>query len=222
MFRVLFVLWLTCLATHPAYAGAWLREKGKGFLAYSNLTASTLDTTFSAYFDYGLSERATIGATLDFNTPLYGYPSGKALLFMRRSLGWGGADANWTYELGFGGHHTGLELLPVAKTTLSYGRGITWGKRNGWLAIDAGIEWDLGHSKHMVKIDSTLGMELGARSKGMLQIFNTYGDTWNSITLSPSYIFQTKKKKKNYVVGFEANSLTPKTVAIKIGVWQTF
>ena len=92
MFRVLFVLWLTCLATHPAYAGAWLREKGKGFLAYSNLTASTLDTTFSAYFDYGLSERATIGATLDFNPPLYGYPSGKALLFMRRSLDWGGAE----------------------------------------------------------------------------------------------------------------------------------
>lgn len=222
MFRLSLVFWLTWIVAQPVYAGAWLREKGKGFLAYSNLTARSLDTTYNAYLDFGLRENLTLGATLDVYSPL-GLPvTGKGLIFMRRSLDWGRADANWAYELGIGARYTGVKFVPVAKTTLSYGRGINWGKRSGWFAVNTGVEWDLGFAQHVVKIDTTLGLELGERSKGMLQFYNTFGQNWSSVTIAPSYVFQTKKKKNNYVVGLEANSLVPNNVAFKFGVWQSF
>ena len=222
MFRVVLVFWFACLLAQPVYAGAWLREKGKGFLAYSNLTASTLDTSYSACFDYGLNRKMTIGATLEVLSPLNRQLSGQGLVFMRRSLNWSKSNAHWAYELGVGARHTGIEFVPIAKTSLSYGRGVSWGKRDGWFAVDAGVEWDLGYSKHVVKIDSTLGLEFGERSKGMLQVFNTFGEDWTNITVSPSYVYKTKKKKINYVFGLENSSLTPDIVAIKIGVWQSF
>jgi hypothetical protein len=202
--------------------GCAKRAKGKGFLAYSNLTASTLDTAYTAYFDYGYSDKMTIGATLDVYAPLRNQISGKGLLFLRRSLDWGVFDGNWAYELGVGARHTGVEFVPIAKTALSYGRGITWGKREGWFAVDAGVEWDFGNAQHLVKIDTTIGLDIGPRSKGMLQVFNTFGDDWSVVTIAPSYIFQTKKKKSNYVVGLETSSYAPEVIAIKIGVWQSF
>jgi hypothetical protein len=222
MYRLVLVFCLMCLTAQPAAAGAWLREKGKGFLAYSNLTASTMDTTFSAYFDYGLSDRMTVGATLDIYTPIGNQMSGKGLLFLRRSLDWGVFDGKWAYELGVGARHTGVEFVPVAKTALSYGRGISWGKRKGWFAVDAGVEWGFGDAQHLVKIDTTVGLDIGPRSKGMLQVFSTFNDDWGTVTIAPSYIFQNKKKKGNYVIGLETSSNAPEIIAVKIGVWQSF
>ena len=219
---VLSVLVLACAGASCATAGAWLREEGKGFLAYSNLTASSLDSTFSAYLDYGYRENLTIGATIDLEAPLGRPVIGKGVIFARRPLNWGGAEANWAYEIGIGARYTGLAFVPVATTGLSYGKGITWGPRNGWLAVDASVEWDLGTAQRVVKVDTTLGMSLGERSKGMLQVFTAYGSGWSNVTIAPSYIFQTKKQKINYVVGLQNSSLTPNVIAIKIGVWQTF
>lgn len=222
MFRLILAFWLMCLSAHPVAAGAWLRDKGKGFLAYSNLTASTMDTTFSAYFDYGLSHKMTIGATLDIYSPLGQQISGKGIIFVRRSLDWGFFEGNWAYELGIGAYYTGVEFEPVAKTALSYGRGITWGKREGWFAVDAAVEWNIDSAQHMVKLDTTIGLDFGPRSKGMLQVFSTFSDDWRTMTIAPSYVFQTKKRKSNYVVGLETSSTAPEVIAIKIGVWQSF
>ena len=221
MFRLILVFWLMCLSAHPAAAGAWLREKGKGFLAYSNLTASTMDTAYTAYFDYGLTEKTTIGATLDVYTPLRHQMSGKGILFIRRSLDWGIIDGHWAYELGIGARHTGVEFVPIAKTALSYGRGITWGKRDGWFAVDTGIEWGFGDAQHLVKIDTTIGLEFSPRSKGMLQVFSTFNEDWGSVTIAPSYIFETIKKK-NYLFGLETSSSASKVISVKFGVWQSF
>lgn len=222
MARLYLVAWLVICTVQPAVAGAWLREQGKGFLAYSNLTTTTMNTTFSAYLDYGLRDNLTLGATFDLDAPIGGYYTGKGLVFMRKSLGWGGEKANWAYEIGLGARYTGLKFLPIAKTTLSYGRGIKWGERHGWLAVDTGVEWEFENASHVAKIDTTLGLELGKRSKGMLQVFSSFGQGWHNITISPSYVFQSKKNKSNYVVGLEASSLYPNVVALKIGVWQSF
>ena len=223
MVRVFILVWgMVCFGVSNAQAGAWLREEGKGFLAYSNLTASSLDTTYSAYLDYGYRENLTLGAMIDIDAPIGRPVSGKGYIFARRPLDWGADDANWAYEVGLGARYNGATFVPAAFTSLSYGKGIKWGQRTGWLAVDAGVEWDLGYAQHVVKVDTTLGLTLGERSKGMLQVFTAYGSGWSNVTLAPSYIFQTKKKKINYVVGLQSSSLSPKTVAFKIGVWQSF
>ncbi len=207
----------------PVAAGAWLRAEGSGFFSLSSSTTYSLDSGFAGYLEYGLAPKTTVGADLDLTMRQGLAMSGTLSAFVRRPISLGDRPARMSYQIGLGARISGSDISALAKTTLSYGRSLTWKDRNGWVNVDTGVEWDLDGSNHIGKIDATLGMALGARAKGMFQVFwaiDSGGNT--STTLAPSYIYTPKNGKTIYVVGLEAKRSTTQDYGLKFSVWREF
>lgn len=217
---LMFALILTLPA--PLAAGAWMREKGTGFYSITTKMTATLETIQSGFLEYGMTDRLTFGASVDM-TMQNGYAvKGTGHVFMRKPLGWTYGKGIWAWELGLGARITETARIPIAKTSLHYGRGIKMLKKSGWLTLDSGIEWDLGANDHIFKFDATVGLNISPRSKAMLQVFSNFTQYDATFTLAPSYIFSPRDKKISYVIGFEAQSDSKDALGIKIGIWQKF
>lgn len=58
MRSVVFALILALASAPSAQAGAWLREKGKGFVSTSVQTTENNGSSVSFYMEYGLGEKS--------------------------------------------------------------------------------------------------------------------------------------------------------------------
>lgn len=205
-----------------AQSGAWPREKGSGFAANSLTATEGKDYTGSLYAEYGLTDRLTLGLDVTAEIDALGVITGDGTLFLRVPLSAPDAPNKWAMHLGLGARYEELEFLPSAEVALAWGRGIQWGQRYGWLAVDASYNVAQSPALATTKIDATFGMGLGETTKGMLQIFNTReGDDFTA-KLAPSLLYSPKNLPYTLQVGFEVPLNYEDDTALKLGLWLDF
>jgi len=206
----------------PAQAGPWLREKGSSFVAVSFSTTYFLETSSQTYLEYGLSETTT--AIADFgiarlhNSPNGGY----ATLSFRRSILPPDSRSKLSYELGLGTGWLGEEMLPHLRTGLSWGRGITLAKKNGWTTVEGAVNWDLTNRLHVAKLDATLGINFTDVTAGMLQIYSAHTVEDSFATIAPSVVISPKNGKYRLQIGTESQLGDIQNSALKLGLWREF
>ncbi|WP_254446005.1 hypothetical protein [Ruegeria sp. HKCCD7255] len=215
-------LLLVCLALcGPAWSGAWLREKGTAFTAFS-ATAFKEDHGIysyktSFYSEWGLRPKLTIGLDAEERHDYYGH----ALVFARFPLADFNAKGRLAGEIGVGAHHEGLRAWALYKATLSYGKGFDSAFGNGWIAIDSALEYR--HPLDLFrKLDFTVGLSSKRRFDPLLQIETTYisGQPlyWAA---RPSLMYRPKSGKQTWIIGIEANAVQNRP-GLKFALWQTY
>jgi len=214
------LLIIAALITLPGLstAGAWMRDQGHVFLSYSAVYEETGRLDGSVYAEYGFRPRLTFGLKVDIDMTDGRTGDGTAFVFARRPIGRVDRPGKLAYEIGLGSTF-GDSSDALIRTGLSYGRGITLWDKNGWLAIDSAIEWDLSGGPETSKLDTTLGLALNDRFKVMMQVFVSHTGSSTSTTLAPSVIWQPKAQTPSYQLGVEAED---GVFALKLGVWRTF
>lgn len=212
------------LAT-PAFAGAWLRDSGAGFLSTGLAirdSSRVLRPEYSFYGEFGLSPRLTLGLDLNESQGPSGGHSGHALLFARFPIARGWHNTKVAIELGLGGSHYLGKWNGMIKSTLSVGRGFSsrWGE--GWINVDTALELRRPASTPAFKLDATLGLSNGMRFRPMLQIESTYITGKPLIwAVIPSVMIDTRNNQ-TWVVGIERKTSGHSTVGIRFGVWRKF
>ncbi|WP_420585081.1 hypothetical protein [Ruegeria sp.] len=220
MYRAVF-LFLALLAASPAWSGAWLREKGSSFTAAS-VTAfrdqyGGYDYKSSLYAEVGFRQNLTIGLDFESNRDLYGH----ALVFGRIQVADLGKWGRFAAEFGAGVHHRQRSAWAVYKTGLSYGKGFQTGWGNGWLAVDAALEFRT-HEAVYRKLDFTTGLSADRLLNPLLQIETSYTpDTSFYWRVRPSVMIRTNKGKTKWVLGPERTNARSKT-GIRIAIWNEF
>ena len=210
------------LGGSPAFAGAWLRETGKAFLATSFTLNKQGDLTNALYLEYGYSPKATFGADLSFGRAAKGPENGTLTLFIRRDLGAKDRKYRLAYELGLGADWSAGAALPHMKATLSWGRGIQISGKSGWATLDASHTHSLGNLANVTKLDATLGLNFSDHYSGMIQIFTSHSDGDTNTSIAPSVILNAAKGKTRYQFGLEAPLSGTADPALKIGLWRDF
>ncbi len=225
MRRLIAILIAGLVLATPAAAGAWLRDKGEGFLSLSGTARAgaagvgTFET--GLYVDFGLFRRLTLGLDVD-QTP---DGSGHALVFARLPLGPTTGRRRMALELGLGAHHAGGQWAGMGKATLSWGLGFA-GPGGGWLALDSAVEMRAATTttpgRAIYKLDASLGLPSQRRIRPMLKIETAQvegaGLYWSVI---PSLIIPDRDGRR-WVVGLEARSGSPRTLGLKLSLWKRF
>ena len=179
----------------PAAAGAWLKEKGGKYLAFS-LDGGSADIWTGVYAEWGIAETMTVGLAAGRNRD-----SDRALLFTRRAvperIGAVLTDrigGRLAYELGGGV----VDGDPAASVTLSWGRAIStrWG--DGWANVDVTgiavhrpvLEAEAYDPYAYVierKLDAVIGLRRTPRSTWQLAAFAWSDGEDSSLAIVPSY-----------------------------------
>lgn len=235
MRSVVFALILGLASASSAQAGAWLREKGKGFLSTSIQTTENNGSSVSFYLEYGLAAKATFGADITYDTEILNYlsgsevapetiddiPIGSGILFVRFPLGPTDQTNKWAFHLGIGARYFEAEFLRATEIGLSWGRGIQIGERYGWVNVDSSYNDAEAPAKTRIKVDATIGLGMSDKTKIMLQMFNTFVDGERFSSLAPSLLYSPGQGK----VTFQLSSEIPTgggEPSIKLGVWNEF
>jgi hypothetical protein len=208
----------------PAFAGAWLREKGAGFSSVSASTAMAQNITQTTYLEYGVRDDLTLGAEVGFTTNVDGTQTGTAAIFLRRPIGAAGGPHTWSYELGMGASWGNYTVNPFLKTGLSWGRGYKIRDLNGWIAVDASVLFDVYDADHSAKIDSTIGLNFTDRFAGMIQIFHTGNAGGPTTSVAPSFVVKPLRNKPaiRLQIGGEAQIGHPQSASLKLSLWRDF
>lgn len=205
-----------------AQAGPWLREKGSAFTAVSFSSTYYLETGSQTYLEYGLTDKTTVVADLGISRLHYVDNTGYATVSLRRAISAPDAKSKWAYEIGAGAGWIGATTLPHIRTGLSWGRGIEWGKKSGWMTVEAAVIWDLTYDLHVTKVDATLGINFTDITSGMLQLYTANVADQTIGTIAPSLIFNPKNKKYRIQIGSESQLGHWENSALKIGLWREF
>ncbi|WP_299685907.1 hypothetical protein [uncultured Tateyamaria sp.] len=200
------------------HGGAWLRAQGTGFLTSSVLQGADGHSDGALYFEYGVRPKLTLGIKVDANMVVGQLAGGSGFAFARLPIPTGDRAYKLAYEIGLGAT-LNSETEPLLRTGLSYGRGIKWREKYGWLAVDFAVEWSLAGAAHTAKLDTTLGLGITDTTKIMMQVFVSGTEDATSLTLAPSLIWQPREKKPSYQIGFEAEQ---GDVSLRLGLWQEF
>ncbi len=219
MVRLLAILLLMVPA--PVEAGAWLRDKGKGFWALSatgfKTDAGEYKYKSSAYFEYGALTWLTVGLDAEEHQDLYGH----ALIFARFPVKDFGNAGRLAAEFGVGAYHKRDKAWALYKTTLSYGKGFQSGWGNGWAAVDTALEYR-SHEKLARKLDFTVGVTSERWLDPLLQIETTHvSDKPFYWSVRPSVMIRPKFSETIWVLGLERNSARRGT-GLKFAVWRAF
>ncbi len=220
MFRLAAIF---ALLAGSAWAGAWPREAGRGFVAVSSEFGGfdvaedigDLEVFNNLYLEYGLTERLTLGLDIghkigfDPNTRVFArlplWQSAGQALAVEASLGVEGAVT--LYALG-----------------LNYGRGFDLAGTPGWFGVDTRwveAEGDGAEFLRQTKIDVTAGLSFDNGVKAITQVFHTQvGDTAYS-SLAPSLVVPiTAQLQLQTGVLFDLqHGAAP---VLKLGLWQDF
>lgn len=217
-----FILSVYLCGAPAANAGAWLREKGTSFTSVSFTTTWFRDTTNSSYLEYGVRDDLTIGADIGYASTSNGTQSGYGAIFIRRPLGKNEGPNQWAYELGVGAAWVDDLTLPFVKTGISWGRGIKLYDKNGWMAVDASVAWDVSEGHHLTKIDTTVGINFTEITTGMVQLYvaNLDGDSYASI--APSIVLKPRKSNFRFQIGAESQLGNLDNTGVKFGLWREF
>jgi hypothetical protein len=237
MRSVVLALILVFASAPTVEAGAWLREKGKGFASSSLQTTDDAGTSGSFYVEYGLSEGMTVGLDATYDTDLATYitdrttvilnedgtfPQGSAIVFLRFPLGPTDQANKWAYHIGVGVRYENAELAKAAEVGLSWGRGIQWRDRYGWVGVDASYNRAEEPARDRIKLDATVGLGITKRLKGMLQMFNTIEDGETYSKIAPSLLVSLGKGSTTLQLSSEIPVSGGGDPSIKIGLWYEF
>ncbi len=218
--RVLIFLLLIAFAA-PAWAGAWLREKGTSFSALSVTAFKEEDDIYkyksSLYTEWGLRPKLTIGLDAEEHQDLYGH----ALVFARIPVVDFGQSGRFAAEFGVGAHHRQYGTWAMYKATLSYGKGLQTGLGGGWINVDAALE-NRTHEALIHKLDFTAGLSSGRRVDPLLQIETSYvSDRPWYWSVRPSLMYRPKSGKLTWILGAERNSARDHT-GFKFALWRSY
>jgi hypothetical protein len=202
------------LATPPAWAGAWQREKGSWFSAPSSTWAADGSFFNAHYVEYGLWDWMTIGVDTGFASD----GSISTVFFTRVPLWSSDSGHRIALEVG-GGNQAGR---PVSQTGLSYGRGLTTKYGGGWMAIDAKATIDLWSGIASYKVDSTVGLSPSDKWKAILQIqTDVLPGVSHTMKVAPSVVRKLGKRTHLEFGGSEV-VLGGRGSSLKVGVWLDF
>ena len=187
--RLLLVLVLLPWLATAALGGAWPRAKGEGFLSASGTVAGPdafgfYRQSFSLYAEYGATERLTFGGDLGGDA----VRMSKAIAFLRWPLGRTSREMKLALEIGAGQ----VEGENALRPGFSIGRGVTIGRRHGWLNADGrAIFFEGGDTAY--ETDLTAGLSLGKRVKAMLQLqAGVPAQGRDYIRLAPSVVYEAR------------------------------
>ncbi|MDP5217365.1 hypothetical protein Q5Y75_09075 [Ruegeria sp. 2205SS24-7] len=205
----------------PGSAGAWLQEKGGGFLSATTTgyqPGEVVEYRSAIYAEYGLLNRLTLG--IDINDRAGN--SGHALVFARLPLSPPDWRNRFAIELGTGAHHRLGRTAAMHKVTLSYGRGVTTGLGPAWVAADVALEHRTGIGQQIRKFDLTLGMSADRFVNPLLQIETAHvRDDELYWTVTPALLLRGKKGTR-WLIGVERRSAHPDGFGLKFGFWRNF
>lgn len=221
-FCLIFLISVLLQVPQPTSAGAWLREKGEGFISLSFASTVDLDTVSQTYIEYGYRDAMTIGADVGLIQQRIGVQGGFATLFATRALSGPDATSKWSYTLGFGANWANDLILPHIQTGMSWGRGIDLLQKDGWATVDANIFWDVISGIHVGKVDGTFGINLTDHIAGMMQVYFVRANGASTTTLAPSLILSPRDKTFRIQIGAEQAIGDVSGGVLKLGLWRTF
>ena len=219
--RSLFVIVLLILSPAPAWPGAWLREKGTAFVSMAVTAFKEDDYGYdykgSFYAEYGLRENLTLGLDVQEHRDLYGH----ALAFARLPIAEFDNIGRFAAEIAVGAHHQQMRSWALYKATLSYGKGFQSALGNGWVAVDAALEYRT-HDALYRKLDITTGLSSQRLLNPLLQIETAYrSDSPLYWRVRPSVMIQAKQSRTTWIFGLERNDAR-KNTGIRLAIWNTF
>lgn len=206
------LLFLTCLGSAQALAGAWPRAQGEGFMSASvTLRGGQAADEMGAYAEYGLR-----GVTLGLDANRRGLRTGHAVVFGRVPL-WGNAgDARLALQVGLGVHETLGQRGGMAKLSALYGR--PWGQ-GGWVGLEGAVELRVGQPAPLWKLDAVAGLPVRDGPQPMIKLESFYTDGYGvGWAVTPALIFG-RPGQPRWVAGVE---LREDTVGLSLAVWQRF
>ena len=214
---------LAChLAAGSANAGPWLKDRGTGFAEFSLSIAGSDDYGASTYLEYGATANTTIGIDIGLFTNAGQEHNGYGTIFLRRALGATDGPHRLAYELGIGvARKDGIDR-PTVKTGISWGRGIEWQGKSGWLTMDGAIIWDVSRDARVTKLDSTFGLNLSETMAAMLQVNFAHKDNEVRGKVEPSVVIRPRHDKFSFKVGAQAPLDDMSETAITLSLWHNF
>lgn len=220
MFRFVLFLWFF-LSAAPAWPGAWLREKGSVFssAAVTIFPSSNYGSVYksSLYAEWGLRSDLTIGFDAEQHQNLRGH----AFVFARLPIAKPGRRGRFAVDIAAGVHHVQTRTWALYKGSLSYGYGFQSGWGNGWIAVDAALEYR-SNVALLRKLDLTVGLSAERLLNPLLQIETTYtSDRPFRWVVRPSVMIRPKGHKTAWIVGIEQNSSLD-GVGGRFGFWSEF
>ena len=123
------VLLLALIMPIGVQAGPWPREVGRTFLSLSGERNRADSTYASAYAEYGLTPRTTLGVELGRADQA----ETSAILWLQRALDDGQGPNRFAMQSGVGVIRRDAYTLPVVQGALSWGRGFD----KGWITAQA-------------------------------------------------------------------------------------
>jgi hypothetical protein len=179
--------------------------------------------TAGVYLEYGWRDNTTIGTDISLAIDPSGAGTSRASLFLRRPIGRTDRASRWAWQVGAGVAWSADIVEPLVEGGLLWGRGLQWGERNGWAAVDAIFRYAPTTSDYEVKLDGTVGLAINDRFKGMMQIFLTHDPDGVTTKLAPSLLFQPRGLDKlTFQIGLEVPGSDAGGTALKLGVWKVF
>lgn len=221
MRRIIVACLFCTFFVQPALAGAWLREKGKGFTSISttiHAVSPVPSFATSIYADYGLFERLSVG--LDLYIP--SDSGGHVLLFARLPLPIHYMQLKYAVELGLGAHLQGGNWYPMYRASLSMGKGFSTRYGNGWMAADTTVEYRTGGGAPIFKVDATIGLSAFARFNPMLQLETAIGETLPLQVALASSVMISTKGKSTWVIGVQHRFTGIQQTSLKLSIWRRF
>ncbi|WP_386625279.1 hypothetical protein [Sulfitobacter geojensis] len=220
LFAACLILW-QCVAC-TAQAGAWLREKGTGFVSLSFGATQFSETTNALYIEYGLSDKTTVGLDVSTFTNALNVRNGFGNIFLRRAIGPTDQPHKWAYEIGFGGLWGNEMQLPTVKTAISWGRGFKIAERDGWVNMDAAYVYEPTLGEHITKLDATLGLNFGTITTGLLEVTLSSQNSETYGAFEPSVLIRPKESRFSIKVGAQVPFDEQEKAALKLGIWRSF
>lgn len=214
---LLVVVVLPWLAT-VVHAGAWLRARGEGFLSSSGAVEGPdafgfYRQSFSLYAEYGVTGRLTFGVDLGGDA----LRMSKAVAFLRWPLRDSSRETRFALEIGAGQ----VEGENALRPGVSIGRGVTIGKRHGWLNADTRAIFFQGGDTAL-ETDLTAGLSIGERVKAMVQLqagLPARGRDY--IRLAPSVVYQARPGTQ-IEFGVTEPLSGGGARGVKLGLWRSF
>jgi hypothetical protein len=208
------ILVLLVLLAPRAAAGAWPVPAGEGHLSVSveGDRGDGTDAYSTLYLEHGLAGGRTAGLDLGLSEA----EADKAVAFLR----WhGGADdgTRLAYELGAGMVEDHAALRPG----MSLGRGVAFGERAGWVALDTrAVLFDDMAAR--LEADLTVGGDAGTGDKWLVQVqMAAPSDSAPYVKLAPSYAF-ARGAGRHLRVGVTAGLVGFDDMKLELGLWQSF
>lgn len=221
--RSLALALILILASAPVVeAGAWLRARNSGFASSSVAINAEKELSTSFYGEYGLTDRFTLGTDIRYGVDRTFLQQGSGIVFIRFPVARTDRTHKWAAHVGVGARYLEGDFLPATEVGLSWGRGIQWGQKYGWVNIDTSYNVPQSPADNRFKLDATVGFGFTKQIKAMLQIFNTVegGETYSQI--APSLLWSPGDGKATIQLSTEIPVAGGGETAFKIGMWIDF